>query len=102
VRETTLAVVLVLTTVVSAGYYLYVLMVMFMRPRVEGIAVPRATGGLTRGVLVVSVLAILALGVQPDWFVRLTGASQPPTTGYFSGFGPPGYNPFGATDAPGR
>ena len=36
VKQTTLAVVLVLTTVVSAGYYLYVVMVMFMRPRPRG------------------------------------------------------------------
>ncbi len=35
VQQTTLAVVLVLTTVVSAGYYLYVVMLMFMRPRVR-------------------------------------------------------------------
>ncbi len=34
--QTLLAVVLVLTTVISAGYYLYVIMVMFMRPRREG------------------------------------------------------------------
>ncbi len=50
-RRRPLAVVLVLTTVVSAGYYLYVVMVMFMKPRPEGAAVPGATPGLTRAVV---------------------------------------------------
>ncbi|HEX8726006.1 MAG TPA: NADH-quinone oxidoreductase subunit N [Gemmatimonadaceae bacterium] len=72
--ETTLAVILVLTTVVSAGYYLYVVMVMFMKPRPEGAAVPGATPGLTRAVVVVSVVAILLLGVVPNRFVRLAQA----------------------------
>ena len=43
VPQTTLAVVLVLTTVISAGYYLYVVMVMFMRPRPDGAPVPERT-----------------------------------------------------------
>ena len=51
VQQTTLAVVLVLTTVVSAGYYLYVVMLMFMRPRPENAPAPEASGGLTRMVL---------------------------------------------------
>src|SRR6185503_1668573 len=47
VRQITLSVVLVLTTVVSAGYYLYVVMLMFMRPRDETLPVPERMGGLT-------------------------------------------------------
>ena len=43
-KQTTLAVVLVLTTVVSAGYYLYVVMLMFMRPRAGRRAGDRALG----------------------------------------------------------
>jgi NADH-quinone oxidoreductase subunit N len=75
--QTLLAVVLVLTTVVSAGYYLYVLVLMFMRPRTEGLLVPERTGGLTRMVLVVSVALILVLGVSPDWLVRLAYSGRP-------------------------
>jgi NADH-quinone oxidoreductase subunit N len=69
---TTLVVVLAITTVVSAGYYLYVVMVMFMRPRADGAPVPLRTGTLTRTVLVVAVLAILILGIAPDYVVRAT------------------------------
>jgi NADH-quinone oxidoreductase subunit N len=75
--QTLLVVVLVLTTVVSAGYYLYVVMVMFMRPRLEGLAVPAPSGGLTRFVLVATVLLLLVLGVMPDYVVRLTWAGRP-------------------------
>jgi NADH-quinone oxidoreductase subunit N len=76
VKQTTLAVVLVLTTVVSAGYYLYVVMLMFMRPRADDALVPERSGGLTRMVLAVSVVLILILGVVPEFAVRLTGAGR--------------------------
>ena len=79
VPQTTLSVVLVLTTVVSAGYYLYVVMLMFMRPRVEGMAAPERAGGLTRVVLAVSVAIILILGVVPDYAVRLARTGLPAT-----------------------
>ncbi len=72
--QTTLAVVLVLTTVVSAGYYLYVVMVMFMKPRPEGAEAPGPTPALTRAVVLFSVIAILLLGIVPDRFVRLARA----------------------------
>lgn len=75
--QTLLVVVLVLTTVVSAGYYLYVIRVMFMRPRLEGLALPARSGGLTRFVLVATVLLLLILGIVPDYLVRLTGAGRP-------------------------
>jgi NADH-quinone oxidoreductase subunit N len=75
--QTLLVVVLVLTTVISAGYYLYVVMAMFMRPRVEGIVLPPPAGGLTRLVLVATVVLLLVLGVVPDYVVRLTWAGRP-------------------------
>jgi NADH-quinone oxidoreductase subunit N len=75
--QTMLAVVLVLTTVVSAGYYLYVVMVMFMRPRAADAPVVAPTGVLTRTVLVASVVAILALGILPDYFFRVARAGRP-------------------------
>jgi NADH-quinone oxidoreductase subunit N len=74
--QTVLAVILVLTTVVSAGYYLYVVMVMFMKPRPEGAAAPGATPGLTRAVVLVTVIAILLLGIVPDQVVRLARAGN--------------------------
>jgi NADH-quinone oxidoreductase subunit N len=76
VKQTTLAVVLVLTTVVSAGYYLYVVMLMFMRPRAEDALVPERPGGLTRMVLAVSVALILIIGVVPEFVVRLAGGGR--------------------------
>ena len=75
--QTLLVVVLVLTTVISAGYYLYVIRVMFMRPRLEGLTLPARAGGLTRFVLVATVLLLLILGVVPDYVVRLTWAGRP-------------------------
>jgi NADH-quinone oxidoreductase subunit N len=77
VPQTHLAVILVLTTVVSAGYYLYVVMVMFMRPRPDDAPVPAPAGGMSRAVLVASVVAILALGVLPDYFFRVARAGTP-------------------------
>ena len=77
VKQTTLAVVLVLTTVVSAGYYLYVVMLMFMRPRAEGAADPEHAGGLTRIVLAVSVVLVLVIGIIPDYAVRVSRAGLP-------------------------
>jgi NADH:ubiquinone oxidoreductase subunit 4 (subunit M) len=62
--------VLVITTVVSAGYYLYVVMLMFMRPRAESAPVPERSGGMTQMVLAVSVILILVFGVAPDYLVR--------------------------------
>ena len=44
--QTMLAVVLVLTTVISAGYYLYVVMVMFMRPRAADVAATARDAGV--------------------------------------------------------
>ncbi|HEY4217565.1 MAG TPA: NADH-quinone oxidoreductase subunit N [Gemmatimonadaceae bacterium] len=77
VPQTLLVVTLVLTTVVSAGYYLYVVMLMFMRPRPEGALVPERTGGLTQMVLAVSVALILLLGVAPESVVRFARAGRP-------------------------
>jgi NADH-quinone oxidoreductase subunit N len=75
--QTMLAVVLVLTTVISAGYYLYVIMVMFMRPRRDDApAVPR-TPAWTRFVMVACAAAILILGIVPDFTVRLVEKGYP-------------------------
>ena len=75
--QITLSVVLVLTTVISAGYYLYVIMVMFMRPRLADAAVVARTPGWTRFVMVACAAAILILGILPDYAVRYAAVGQP-------------------------
>jgi NADH-quinone oxidoreductase subunit N len=77
-----LSVVLVLTTIISAGYYLYVIMVMFMRPRPADAPPIPETPGLTRFVMVASVAAILILGLLPDYTVRLAAVGYPNTNVY--------------------
>jgi NADH-quinone oxidoreductase subunit N len=78
--QTRLAVILVLTTTISAGYYLYVVMVMFMKQRPEGARALPVVQGLTRAVIVASAVLILVFGVWPEPLVRLTRASgQPPS-----------------------
>ncbi len=75
--QTLLAVVLVLTTVISAGYYLYVVMVMYMRPRrADAEAIP-ATRGWTQFVMVTAAALILILGVAPDLAVRYANVGIP-------------------------
>jgi NADH-quinone oxidoreductase subunit N len=77
VPQTMLAVFIVLTSVLSAGYYLHVVMVMFMRPAPEGAFVePPRSGGMTRGVLVATVVLTFLLGVVPDMVVRWTARSR--------------------------
>lgn len=75
--QTRLAVILVVTSVVSAGYYLYVVMVMFMKPRATAAVLPARTGAWTRTVVWASVVIILAFGLFPDAIVSFTQRSAP-------------------------
>jgi NADH-quinone oxidoreductase subunit N len=77
VPQTSLAIWLVLTSVIAAGYYLYVIMVMFMRPRPEGTTVPVGGGELARVVMVACAVAIVALGLLPDTALRLASYGRP-------------------------
>jgi NADH-quinone oxidoreductase subunit N len=72
-----LSIVLVLTTVISAGYYLYVVMVMFMRPRAATAAVPPQTPAWTQFVMVACATALLVLGVMPEYSVRFANVGLP-------------------------
>ena len=72
-----LSVVLVLTTVISAGYYLYVVMVMFMRPRSGTANAPMETPAWTQFVMVSCATAILILGVMPEYSVRFANVGLP-------------------------
>ena len=77
--QTTLAVVLVLTTVISAGYYLYVIMVMFMRPRGDAAVAVAVTPPWTRFVMVACAATILVLGVMPEYAIRDAAVGWPVT-----------------------
>jgi len=67
----TLAVVLVLTSVMSAGYYVNVVRLMFMKPRPANAAEIEPSGAMTRGVVFTAAVLVLLLGLMPtrliDW-----------------------------------
>jgi NADH-quinone oxidoreductase subunit N len=73
--QTRLAVAIVLTSVVSAGYYLYVVMVMFMRPRNAGAAPLLPVRRLSGAVIAVAAAILLLFGIYPNPIVRWTQAS---------------------------
>ena len=75
-----LALMIVVTSMISAGYYLRVVTIMFMRPaRADGGAAGTAarTGRLTEWVVGVSVVLLLALGLAPTYLVSWTAQSAP-------------------------
>ncbi|MFN2398728.1 MAG: NADH-quinone oxidoreductase subunit N [Gemmatimonadaceae bacterium] len=74
---TVLAVVVVLASVVSAGYYLYVTVVMFMKPRSAGATAPAATPPITQFVIGVAAILLLVFGVFPTPVIRLAERSVP-------------------------
>ena len=77
--QVSLAVILVLTTVISAGYYLYVVMVMFMRPHASSASAIPTTPAWTQFVMVTCAAALLLLGVMPDIAVRFANVGAPRT-----------------------
>ena len=71
-----LVVALVLASVVSAGYYLRVVMVMFMRPRRDDALVPARAGFGTRAVIVATAVLIVVLGLYPPALDALFGTRR--------------------------
>jgi NADH-quinone oxidoreductase subunit N len=69
-----LAVVLVIMTAVSAGYYLEVVRVMFMRARPEGAVSPPNPVGIMRFVIYATAAILIIFGVYPDPIARLATA----------------------------
>jgi NADH-quinone oxidoreductase subunit N len=67
---TSLAVVLVLTSVVSAGYYLNVVVTMYMKPRAADAPALPATPRLTALVIGLAAAGLIYFGVQPGLLVR--------------------------------
>ena len=61
-----LAVLLVVTTAISAGYYLQVVRVMYMKPRPAAAAPMAPAGALTRFVIATAAILIVVLGLFPD------------------------------------
>ena len=61
-----LAVLLVITTAISAGYYLQVVRVMYMKPRPATAAPAAPAGALTRFVIATAAVLIVVLGLFPD------------------------------------
>lgn len=71
-----LAAVLVLTSVVSAGYYLPVIMAMYMRPEPSDTAhADMRLGPLGRAVVALSVVGLLFFGVRPNGLLDLAKTS---------------------------
>ncbi|MDQ8157843.1 MAG: NADH-quinone oxidoreductase subunit N [Gemmatimonadota bacterium] len=68
--QSVLAVIVVLSSAVSAAYYLTVVSAMFMRPRPEGHPVP-STIPMAQSLITVSVIALLVLGVYPTPMIEL-------------------------------
>jgi NADH-quinone oxidoreductase subunit N len=76
-RQLNLAVVLVLTSVISSGYYLWVVMLMFMKPRADDAPEIEASGGMTRVVLAVSVIGVLVFGLAPNYVQKAADFGKP-------------------------
>ena len=72
-----LAVILVIASVISAGYYLGVVLVMFMRPRASDAVVVRPVQTGTFLVIYLSAFILLLFGVLPNGFVMLARDSVP-------------------------
>ena len=69
--QTRLAVILVLTSTISAGYYLHVVMVMYMKQRPAAAGALPPLGSIARAVIVASAVVILIFGVYPGPLVNL-------------------------------
>jgi NADH-quinone oxidoreductase subunit N len=83
VPQVWLVVIMVVTSLISAGYYMYVVMVMFMRPRAENAPAVIPATGWTRSVIAAAAILIIVLGIVPNSVVRWTQRSGnvPPVSG---------------------
>lgn len=72
-----LAVWVVVTSVISAGYYLGLIMVMFMKHRDADAPTVPAIPGMTKAVIAIAVITILALGIYPNGVIEVMRNSAP-------------------------
>jgi NADH-quinone oxidoreductase subunit N len=95
-----LAVILVLASLVSAGYYLNVVATMFVKPPVDD-GVPRraVAARMTGGVIAVAAVLLLCLGVYPTPAVRWAKSSTLPLTLGRSAIGAPQVQALAPTDS---
>jgi NADH-quinone oxidoreductase subunit N len=70
-----LAIIGVLTSVISVFFYLRVVVMMYMADRDGTLAAPAHVGGVAMAALVVSIAAILFLGILPTPILNLAAAS---------------------------
>jgi len=77
VPQVALSVTIVLTSVISAGYYLRVVQVMFMKPQPENVAPSAPAGRFTESIVLASAVIILVFGVYPTLLVKLAESSVP-------------------------
>ena len=94
--QTRLAVILVLASVVSAGYYLYLVAVMFMRRRPADAPDLAPTPSWTGGVIVACAVLLLVLGIYPRPAVQWAEAAALVPAG---GLAAPGLAPGRGTTA---
>ena len=76
--QTILAVIVVLSSAVSAAYYLSVISAMFMRPRPEGHPVP-STIPMAQSLIAAACVLLLVLGVYPTPMIELARRALPGT-----------------------
>jgi NADH-quinone oxidoreductase subunit N len=75
-QQTALAVILVVASVISAGYYLPVVMAMYMKPAEHGEVAERATlGGGARAVVLAAAVALVLFGVWPNRLIDVARSS---------------------------
>lgn len=78
--QTILAVVLVVTSAISAAYYLLVVSAMFMRPRMPESPAPGTTS-MAHALVAITAAAILALGVYPTPVINMARRALSSATG---------------------
>jgi NADH-quinone oxidoreductase subunit N len=75
-KHALLAVLLVLTSIVSAGYYMPVIMAMYMRPaRAPLVYFDRGLAGTARLAVAIGVIAVLAFGIYPTPVLQLANTA---------------------------
>src|SRR5215213_2686128 len=71
--HTTVALIGILTSIVSVYYYLRVVYYLYMKEPAEGYAVPAGGGAFAAGALIIAVIGILAIGIYPRPLFTVAG-----------------------------